>query len=289
MSNQDNQVFQNGYHENNTDRLVFYIPSSIRHVVITKQQIVPAFAFEGCDLIESISISNTTTTISKYAFWQCKNLKFFIIPNSVSLIESAAFTECISLERINSSKTGLAIVPKGVQRIGAYAFNGLSCITKFELPLSLTMIEVGAFANCIKLEELYIPNNVSSIGDGIVTGCIALSSLEVSSSNSTFYSEGNCIIRDTTLLAACKASIIPNNRGITRIGVLAFSGYEGTLVLPGTITFIDDGAFRNCNISCIKYEGTIQAWKQKVSKNKYWDRGLNNYVVQCEDGTIENP
>ena len=79
MSNQDNQVFQNGYHENNTDRLVFYIPSSIRHVVITKQQIVPAYAFEGCDLIESISISNTTTTISKYAFWQCKNLKFFII------------------------------------------------------------------------------------------------------------------------------------------------------------------------------------------------------------------
>ena len=289
MSNQDNQVFQNGYHENNTDRLVFYIPSSIRHVVITKQQIVPAYAFEGCDLIESISISNTTTTISKYAFWQCKNLKFFIIPNSVTLIESAAFTECISLERINSSETGLAIIPEGVQRIGTYAFNGLSCITKFELPLSLTMIEGGAFANCIKLEELYIPNNVSSIGDGIVTGCIALSSLEVSSSNSTFYSEGNCIIRDTTLLAACKSSIVPNDRGITRIGALAFSGYEGTLVLPGTITFIDDRAFRNCNISCIKYEGTIQAWKQKVLKNKYWDEGLNNYVVQCEDGTIENP
>ena len=38
-----------------------------------------------------------------------------------------------------------------------------------------------------------------------------------------------------------------------------------------------------------KYEGTIQVWKQKVSKNKYWDEGLNNYVVQCEDGTIENP
>ena len=289
MSNQENQVFQNGYHENNTDRLVFYIPSSIRYVVITQQQIVPAFAFEGCDLIESISISNTTTTISQYAFWQCKNLKFFIIPNSVTLIESAAFTECISLERINSSETGLAIIPEGVQRIGTYAFNGLSCITKFELPLSLTMIEGGAFANCIKLEELYIPNNVSSIGDGIVTGCIALSSLEVSSSNSTFYSEGNCIIRDTTLLAACKASIIPNNRGITQIGARAFSGYEGTLVLPGTITFIDDRAFRNCNISCIKYEGTMQAWNQKVWKNKYWDEGLNNYVVQCEDGTIENP
>ena len=54
-----------------------------------------------------------------------------------------------------------------------------------------------------------------------------------------------------TRLAACKSSIIPKDRGITRIGVLAFSGYEGTLVLPGTITFIDNRAFRNCNISCI--------------------------------------
>ena len=49
------------------------------------------------------------------------------------------------------------------------------------------------------------------------------------------------------------------------------------------------GRLGTCNISCIKYEGTIQAWKQKVLKNKYWDEGLNNYVVQCEDGTIENP
>ena len=54
-------------------------------------------AFEGCDLLESITIPNSITKIGDYAFRNCNRLTRITIPDSVTSIGSRAFYNCTSL------------------------------------------------------------------------------------------------------------------------------------------------------------------------------------------------
>ena len=58
------------------DRLYYYfqIPKNIRNVTITNQSIIPANAFENCDLIKTVTFECPLTIISRYAFSNCKAL-----------------------------------------------------------------------------------------------------------------------------------------------------------------------------------------------------------------------
>ena len=64
-----------------------------------------------------------------------------------------------------------AIVPSGVTKIGNGAFIYCSPLQKVLLPESLTVIELNAFRNCIKLTEIVIPAAVTTIGEGAFSYC----------------------------------------------------------------------------------------------------------------------
>ena len=49
----------------------YYIPSSIKNVIITKQTEIPVAAFNGCDFIETITLSVDVENIGDYAFQNC--------------------------------------------------------------------------------------------------------------------------------------------------------------------------------------------------------------------------
>ena len=58
------------------------------------------YAFDGCESITSLKISEGVTTIEQYAFWECSNLTTVSFPKSIKKVECEAFYNCPSLSEI---------------------------------------------------------------------------------------------------------------------------------------------------------------------------------------------
>ena len=95
----------------------YYIPTTIKKVIITDQEVLPVAAFNNCTFISDITLPDNLKTINSYAF--------------------NAFT---TLDNID--------LPKTLETIGSYAFNGCTVLTSIELPTSLKEIKTYAFNGC---------------------------------------------------------------------------------------------------------------------------------------------
>ena len=135
-----------------------------------------------------------------------------------------------------------------------YAYSGdlviPSSVTSDGIDYSVTSI-ANAFSKSTELTSITIPNSVTSISEGIFTGCPNLTSVVIEEGNPKYDSRENCnaIIEtaSNTLLYGCKGSIVPN--GVTSIGKSAFKGCAGlTFVnIPNSVTTIGEDAFAGCS------------------------------------------
>lgn len=114
----------------------------------------------------------------------------------------------------------------------------------------VTTIAISAFEGCTGLTAITIGENVSSVGARAFAGCTALASISVAAGNSVYHSTGNCLIETTgkTLIAGCKASVIPADGSVTAIGNLAFYNCDGltAIAIPDSILSVGASAFENC-------------------------------------------
>lgn len=141
-------------------------------------------------------------------------------PYSVTAIGDNAFNNCRDL-------AGTLTIPEGILSVGSRAFR--SCgFTSVSIPKSLVEI--------VSLDYGY--------GTPFVY-CSSLESISVDDENPLYYSENNAIIRreNKTLVVGCKTTTIPDD--VETIGRSAFqgSGDGGNLVIPNSVTVIDDYAF----------------------------------------------
>lgn len=81
------------------------------------------------------------------------------LPGTVNEIATEAF--------IYDETVKTFIGNEGMERIDKFAFAGASCLEKVVLPLSLTTICQGAFAECSELCDVAIPQTVVNFGAGI--------------------------------------------------------------------------------------------------------------------------
>ena len=178
-----NYAYSSGYRAD-----YYYIPTTLKTVIITNATIIPYGAFQNCDFIENITVPSTVTKISNFAFKNCKgitninlgtalasigtyafadcsSLKTITIPNTVENIGSYAFNNCNLLSRMNSSTDGNIVLPTGIITIPSYAFAGCASILSVQLPKNLATVQNNAFENCVGITELILPNGLESIGD----------------------------------------------------------------------------------------------------------------------------
>lgn len=113
-------------------------------------------AFSGCEILKSINIPYSVTTISVKAFYGCKNLKSINIPYGVIEIESGAFAFCTNLTSIT--------IPDSVTSLGEGAFNNCNSLRSVTISNNLTSIPNYAFQYCYSLKNVTIPDSVKSIG-----------------------------------------------------------------------------------------------------------------------------
>ncbi|MBQ0056566.1 MAG: leucine-rich repeat domain-containing protein [Bacteroidales bacterium] len=111
------------------------------------------------------------------------------VPLSYSILSSFAKTVQVIGNRGNRcSYTGDVVIPShitidgetySVIRIGKYAFRDNTC-TSISIPESVTRIEVGAFMNSQKLEDVsFLPSQLDYIQDSLFYGCPELRSITI--------------------------------------------------------------------------------------------------------------
>lgn len=153
---------------------------------------IGSFAFNNCSNLSDVSIPESVIAIKSNAFAKCTNIKS-IKANGTETIGDNCFEGCTSIESVSFSKTEnipvnafsgcskltLAEFPSA-QCIGSNAFTGCA-FSLFDVPSSVNEIKSYAFSNCKQLESFIIPNNVKTIGPGLLNGCSSLKEVTIGS------------------------------------------------------------------------------------------------------------
>ena len=200
------------------------------------------YVFASCSALANITLPASVTTIGGQAFSDCKALTTFDVPEGVTSIGGQAFGGCTNLTAINFTGTPT------LTSIGGSAFYNCSKLTTITLPESLTTIGNDVF-NGAGVTSIFIPKNVSDVGEGLSYGC-ETASLSVDPDNAKYDSRNNCnaVIETATnkLVAGCQNTVIPD--GIVTLGTFAFAQFKGTfsLTIPESVTTFEFGAIHMC-------------------------------------------
>ena len=218
----------------------YWIPNSLKTVVITNVTKINNYAFNNCSKLTSITLPGGLKEIERNAFSNCTSLKNITIPDSVTSIGSDAFSNCSSLTNIT--------IGNGVKRIDDYAFQGCTGLTSITIPISVTSIGNGAFSGCNSLTSVeWNAKNCIGAGSGvnsdylIFKNCSLLTTITIGDDVKTIpaYAFSGC--RSLT-------SVTIGN-SVKRIGYRAFymCGSLTNIVIPDSVMSIDDYAFSYCS------------------------------------------
>lgn len=75
----------------------FAIPQTLREVKVTKQSVIPAYAFKNCNLLTTIIIPEKAVTINQEAFKNCAALQQIVLGTTITTINANAFLGCAHL------------------------------------------------------------------------------------------------------------------------------------------------------------------------------------------------
>lgn len=166
----------------------YYIPSSLREIVITDATGISANAFYNCTMLTSVTLNEGITAINTYAFYNCANIAEIVIPSSVESIGNYAFQKCSLLQTVqvlrgdvlsltslgsnvfdSTPATLLILVPDDAYSAYITAANWSTYADKIR-PASASedgfIIENGVLLHYIgTAETVTIPAGVTSIGD----------------------------------------------------------------------------------------------------------------------------
>ena len=254
----------------------YYVPSSLKTVIITGGTSIGDEAFYNCSGLTSITIPDSVTSIESRAFRGCSSLTSIVVPDSVTSIGYQAF-----------AKTNLTsiVIPDSVTSIGYQAFGSCTNLTSIVIPDSVTSIGYQAFGNCTNLTSIVIPDSVTSIGEGAFQYCSSLTSIVISDSVTSIgdYAFYNC--------SSLTSVVIPDS--VTSIGEGAFRYCSSltSITIPDSVTSIGERAFYNCSsLTSVYYQGTESDWAQ-ISISSY-NTNLTNatryYYSETEPTTTGN-
>lgn len=227
----------NGAFSENLNIKSVYIPNTVTYI--------GWYAFENCSYLSKVTFSSKLKYIG-YCSFSNTAVQSVTIPNGVTDLDEAAFAFCKKLASVN--------IPNTVKTIGRQCFRECTSLVNITIPNSVTKIGYCGFQDCIKLKSVSIGSGLNdfdtqNIFGFIFTGCTALESITVSSSNNNC-SSANGIMYDkkkTEILVYPQAKkdttyTVPST--IKTLGELSTNNnpYLKTITIPASITDIRDYA-----------------------------------------------
>ncbi len=244
------------------------------------------FAFSSHEESFTVTIPVSVTTISASAFDVSQYVNLIVEPGSkahefattnsipyifngyneaeTDQIEKLLFTlnadsESYSVTFCDTQISGALKIPatyngKPVTEIGNYAFANCISLTSVTIPDSVTTIGAGAFNSCFELISITIPESVTAIGSYAFDGCAILASISVDDANTKYSSvDGVLFNKDKTELICyptgqnAKSYTILDS--VITIGEDAFKNCTEltSVTIPDSVTTIGESAFYGCS------------------------------------------
>jgi|GEM_PF-2023543 len=187
----------------------FNLCTGLKTVVISEGVTsLPTGFLYGLEGIESLTLPSTLRSIGYRAFDRC-NITSVVLPEGLESIEEEAFENC-KLTEIN--------IPSTVTKLGTRAFYSGADLRKVTFAEGAKLSSVGAYAfnHCTALDEVALPDSVTTLENGAFSCCYALNHIDLPDS-------------------------------VTTLEDLVFSGSGlESIVLPDSIVTMGSGTFRNC-------------------------------------------
>ena len=289
---------------------VVKIPSSVTYMNRNRKvTAIEDSVFWQCSSLSSVTIPNSVTNIGDGAFQNCTSLTSVTIPNSVTSIGDRAFEGCTNLSKVNiSSLSTWCNISFGNQYSNPLVYaHSLSLndfiVEELIIPENVTTIGSFAFFGCTSLTSVTIPNSVTSIGGRAFEGCTNLSKVNISNlstwCNISFGNEySNPLVYAHSIYlndALVKKLIVPENVAI--IGSFAFFGCTSltSVSIPNSVTSIGSRAFEGCsglNTVTIPSSVTSIGWKTFNGCTNLYRVYISDISSWCNisfDSGISNP
>lgn len=253
---------------------------------------IGAKAFEFC-AFNSINLPATLISMGEEAFSSCSNLTAVEIPASVADIGQMAFLGCVQLTAItvdaadtayksvdgiiyNQSGTLLHTYPAGKE--GTY----------YEVPASVT--DIYDFSNNVYIEEIILPENLTSIRDNAFVGNSYLDSINLPA--------GITSIGSAAFFGCGSIASLALPEGLVSIGEMAFFDCVGlvSIAIPAGVTYVGGFAFYACTSATIYCEVSSEpetwdpAWSLGGGMVVWWTDGVSReYTFDTAGGSEVAP
>lgn len=255
------------------------------------------YAFYNSTSLKSVKLPATVVYIGSKAFAGCTKLTSVDLPASVTTIKDGAFSNCSQL-------TGITL-PASLTTIGNSAFSR-SGIAEANIPATVTSIGSSAFNDCTNLATVKMQKSVANVGEDAFSGCFISSkkfsvngALGAKANNNwgaklvdERKADGLCISGNTLVKYLGKANTITIPSSINTIGREAFleSGIT-SVVIPQSVTRIDDSAFQNCvNLTSLKIGSAVKEIGREAFKHciALTSIDIPSSVTTIEDGAFQD-
>lgn len=168
--------------------------NNIKEISVTDGLLgIPSYAFFNCESLTTLSIGDSYRTVGDYAFSGCKKL-MISINNTVTQIGEGAYKDCLYLQSVDLStyitqikdhtfegciNLAITTVPDAITKIGDYAFSGCKSMNSFTIPSGVKNIGSFAFKDCTRFQTFSFPQTVETIGEGALSGCYNITILSI--------------------------------------------------------------------------------------------------------------
>ena len=147
------------------DEYAFYGCTNLETVIfLCDLTEIPAYAFYGCTKLTNAQIPASVEYIGDYSFMET-DIRTLTISENVREIGLEAFRNCEALVELNFADQSV------LHTIGQAAFAGCVSLTTVEMPDTVKVLKNSAFVGCSALETVYVSAGLESMEGYVFSAC----------------------------------------------------------------------------------------------------------------------